>query len=309
MRLVGIYTIVAVGLNLLLGYAGQVSLGHGAFMGIGAYASSLLALRAHVPVYLTILMAMLVAVLISLIISPILRLRGHYLAMATLGFAIISFVVLREMTWLTKGNEGLMGIPKLSLPGVEVRTMGGEYYFIWIIAFLILIFSRNLVNSRLGRALKALHHSEVAAETMGINTSWYKIKIFALSAAYAGLAGALFAHIHSFINPGIFQLNLSIILLVMVVLGGMASIWGSIAGATVVVFLPKVLEAIPYWFGNKSLTQWFSNNYSNLEPMIFGIVLILVMIFMPSGLTRGLSDFFRYRRSPFVNPLKRGSGI
>lgn len=306
MRLVGIYTIVAVGLNLLIGYAGQISLGHGAFMGVGAYTSALLAMRWHLPVWVAMLLAILFTALIGLAISPILRLRGHYLALATLGFAVTCYVLIKEMAWLTKGNTGIYGIPKFQLFGWRVSSSTAEYYFIWIIAFLVLIFSRNLVNSRVGRALRALHHSELAAETMGVDTSWYKIKVFTLSAAFAGLAGALYAHMYlNILNPEKFNLTLSIILMVMVVLGGMASIWGSLAGSAFVVFLPEFLKAIPIWFGNKSLNQWFSNNYSNLEPIIFGAMLVLIMIFMPAGLTRGLSDLLRYRRNPLINPLRK----
>lgn len=309
LRIIGIFTIVAVGLNLLIGYAGQISLGHGAFMGIGAYASALLAVRGHFPVYLSIPVAVIITVLIALLIAPILRLKGHYLAMATLAFAIIIFVCLREMTWLTLGNIGLNEIPKLPIPGLRSTGVKPDYfwkpefYFIWVLVFLVLLFSRNLVASRPGRALQALHHSEVAAETLGINTALYKIKVFALSAAFAGLAGALFAHIQGILTPTGFDFNLSIKLLVMVVIGGMASIWGSLAGAAFVVLLPKVLQAVPIWFGSKGMELSV-----NIENIIFAVSLILVMIIMPSGLTRGLSDFFKYRRNPFSNPLKKEGG-
>lgn len=310
MRLIGLFTIVAVGLNLLVGYAGQISLGHGAFMGIGAYASALLAVRAHVPVYLSIPAAVVITVAIALIIAPVLRLKGHYLAMATLAFAIIIFIFLREMTWLTLGNTGLRDIPKLPIPGLRLTGVRPdyfwkpEYYVIWVIVLLALLFSRNLVASRPGRALMALHHSEIAAETLAIDTSRYKIKVFALSAAMAGLAGAIFAHLQGILTPTGFDFNLSIKLLVMVVIGGMASIWGSMAGAAFVVLLPKLLQAAPYWFGSKG-----GELSTNTENIIFGVSLILVMILMPSGLTRGISDLFKHRRNPFTNPLgKEGSG-
>ncbi len=300
MRLIGIFTIVAVGLNLLVGYAGQISLGHGAFIGIGAYASALLSVRAHAPVYLSIPAAVLITLAVALLIAPVLRLKGHYLAMATLAFAIITFICLREMTWLTRGNLGLREIPKLPIPGLRLSGVKPdyywkpEYYFIWAVVLLVLLFSRNLVSSRPGRALRALHHSEAAAETLAIDTSRYKIKVFALSAALAGLAGAIFAHLQGIITPAGFDFNLSIKLLVMVVIGGMASVWGSLAGAAFVVLLPKVVQAAPTWFGSRA-----GELSANVENIIFGVALILVMVLMPSGLTRGLSDMFRHRRNPF----------
>ncbi len=309
MRLIGLFTIVAVGLNLLVGYAGQISLGHGAFMGIGAFASALLAVRAGVPVYLSIPAAVVITVAIALIIAPVLRLKGHYLAMATLAFAIIIFICLREMSWLTFGNTGLRDIPKLPIPGLRLTGVKPDYYwkpefyFIWIIVLLVLLFSRNLVFSRPGRALRALHHSEVAAETLAIDTSRYKIKVFALSAAYAGLAGAIFAHLQGLITPSGFDFNLSIKLLVMVVIGGMASIWGSMAGAAFVVLLPKLVQAAPTWFGSKS-----GEMSTNAENIIFGAALILVMILMPSGLTKGISDLFKHRKNPFTNPIGKEGG-
>lgn len=306
MRLVGIYTIAAVGLNLLMGYAGQVSLGHGAFFGIGAYTSALLCLKAKFPPWLGIPAAVVAAALIGFAVAPVLRLKGHYLAMATLGLGMVFFVFMREMTWLTGGNDGLRNIPALSLPGLAVgegrNYLRSEYFFIWATALLVLLFCFNLVRSRSGRAMRALHQSEVAAEVMGVDVSWEKIKVFALSAALAGLAGGIFAHIQGYIDPNLFTILLSIQLVTMVVVGGMESIWGAVAGAGVITFIPKVVEAIPKWLGE--VPRWVEK-YSNYEGIIFGLILVLTMIFMPSGITKGLSDMIRFRRNPFVNPLRR----
>ncbi|WP_458011843.1 branched-chain amino acid ABC transporter permease [Candidatus Solincola sp.] len=306
MRLVGIYTIAAVGLNLLMGYAGQVSLGHGAFFGIGAYTSALLCVKAHFPPWLGIPAAVVVAALVGLAVAPVLRLRGHYLAMATLGLGMVFFVFMREMTWLTGGNDGLRNIPPLSLPGLAVgegrNYLRKEYFFIWVIALLVLLFCFNLVRSRSGRAMRALHQSEVAAEVMGVDVSWEKIKVFVLSAALAGLAGGIFAHIQGYIDPNLFTIVLSIQLVTMVVVGGMESIWGAVAGAVVITFIPKVVEALPKWLGE--VPRWVEK-YSNYEGIIYGLILVLTMVFMPSGITKGLSDMISYRRSPFVNPFRR----
>jgi branched-chain amino acid transport system permease protein len=322
MRKMGILVMVAVGLNLLIGYAGQISLGQAAFMGIGAYASAILSSQPAVnemgetvrvglglSVYLAIPLAVLITVAVALLIAPVLRLKGHYLALATLGFGAFVSVMIRQLEGLTGGNSGIQNIPNLPLPFVNLASLKTqqvwkwEYYIIWVMVFLLLLLVRNLVESRPGRALQALHHSEVAAETLGINTSLYKIKVFALSAGIAGLAGAVFAHVYNALAPSDFTLTLSVSLLVMVVIGGMASVWGSLAGAAFVVFLPELINtAIPHWMGRDEFG-------ANIEGIIFGASVILVMVLMPSGLTRGISDFFRYRRNPFTNPFKREGGF
>jgi branched-chain amino acid transport system permease protein len=302
MRLVGVFTIVAVGLNLLMGYAGQVSLGHGAFFGVGAYTSALLTVKAGFPVWLGLIMAIVVAAVIGLLVAPILRLKGHYLAMATLGLGIIAFVFFRELVWLTNGNDGIRSIPDLALPGVEISSRKGEYIFVWVVALVILILCSNLVRSRMGRAIRALHQSEVAAEAMGIDVAWQKIKIFMLSAALGGLAGGIFAHLQGYIGPGSFDIILSIELVTMVVVGGMESIWGAVAGAGLIMFLPEFIKAVPKWLGD--VPRWVER-YSNYEGLVFGLILILTMIFMPAGITKSLSDMVRYRRSPFKNPFRK----
>jgi branched-chain amino acid transport system permease protein len=303
MRLVGVFTIAAVGLNLLIGYAGQVSLGHGAFFGIGAYTSAILTVKAGFPVWISLVMAILASALIGLLVAPILRLKGHYLAMATLSLCIIAFVFFREMTWLTGGNLGMTNVPDLALPGLKIDSYRSEFYFVWTIAIIVLALCSNLVRSRVGRAIRALHQSEVAAEAMGINVAAYKIKIFMLSAALGGLAGGLYAHLQGFIDPNMFYITLSVQLVAMVVVGGMESIWGAVAGSGLLIFIPKVVEALPKWLG-EGIPRWVTN-YSNYEGIVFGLILILTMIFMPSGITRGLSDMIKYRRSPFVNPFRK----
>ena len=302
MRLVGVFAIAAVGLNLLMGYAGQISLGHGAFFGVGAYTTALLTVKAGWPVWLGVICAVIVAAIVGLLVAPVLRLKGHYLAMATLGLGIIAFVCFREFVWLTNGHDGVRNIPDLALPGLEITSRLGEYYMVWIVALVVLALCSNLVRSRVGRAIRALHQSEVAAAAMGVNVSWQKIKIFMFSTALAGLAGGIFAHLQGYIDPGSFNIILSIELVVMVVVGGMESIWGSVAGAALIVFLPEFIEAIPSWLGE--VPRWVER-YSLYEGIIFGLILVLTMIFMPKGITRGLSDMLQYRKSPFVNPFKK----
>jgi branched-chain amino acid transport system permease protein len=302
MRLVGVFAIAAVGLNLLMGYAGQVSLGQGAFFGVGAYTSALLSVKAGFPVWLSIIFAIAVAMLLGLLVAPVLRLRGHYLAMATLGLGLIAWIFFRELVWLTDGNTGIRYIPQLTLPGLNITTRKSEYILVWMVALIVLALCSNLVRSRVGRSIRALHQSEVAAAAMGVNVAWQKIKIFILSAALAGLAGAIFAHLQGYINPGSFDIILSIELVIMVVVGGMQSIWGAVAGSALIVFLPEFIKAVPEWLGD--VPRWVER-YSLYEGIIFGLILILTMIFMPKGITKGFSDMVRYRKSPFVNPFKR----
>lgn len=289
MRSVGLFTIVAVGLNLLMGYAGQASLGHGAFMGIGAYTSAVLAVRWGLPAWMGILVGVAVAALVGYLVAPILKLKGHYLAMATLGVGIVSFIFFREMTSITGGNVGIREIPKLNLFGLVISTKKGEFYFVWILSILVLLMCQNLVRSRVGRAIRSFHQSEVAARVMGVDVASYKMKVFVLSAALGGLAGGIYSHLQGYISPSQFSVMLSIQLVVMVVVGGMESIWGSVAGASLVVFLPSLIEALPKWLGE--VPSWV-RQYSNYEGLVFGAILILTMIFLPKGITTSTVEFY-----------------
>lgn len=280
LNFIGIHTLLVVGLNLLLGYAGQISLGHAAFFGLGAYASGILTATYGVNPWLALLAGLLISGLAALLIGiPALKLRGYYLAMATLGFGIIVYIVLNEAQPITGGPSGLSGIPSLSLAGFPLNTSRRLYLLIWAVLGLIMALSANLVKSRSGRALRALHDSEAAAESLGVDTARLKLKIFIWSALYASLAGSLYAHSLNFIAPSSFGFMFSIKLVTMVVLGGMASIWGSLLGAGVLTVLPEALTA-----------------FHDFEVIIFGAILMVVMIFLPRGLVRGLMDLWEFRR-------------
>ncbi len=280
LNFIGIHTLLVVGLNLLLGYAGQISLGHAAFFGLGAYTSGILTATYGVNPWLALLAGLAVSGLAALLIGiPALKLRGYYLAMATLGFGIIVYIVLNEASHLTGGPSGLSGIPSLSVAGFPLNTARRLYLLIWLAVGVILALSANLVNSRSGRALRALHDGEAAAESLGVDTARMKLRIFIWSALYASLAGSLYAHTLNFIAPASFGFMFSIKLVTMVVLGGMASIWGSLLGAGVLTVLPEVLTA-----------------FHDFEVIIFGAILMVVMIFLPRGLVRGLLDLWEFRR-------------
>jgi branched-chain amino acid transport system permease protein len=277
---IGIHTLLVVGLNLLMGYAGQISLGHAAFFGLGAYTSGILTAHYGVNPWLAMLAGLVVCGGTAFLIGiPALKLRGYYLAMATLGFGIIVYIFFNQAQELTGGPSGLAGIPALSIFGFQLDTPKRLYLLIWPVLGGILALSANLVDSRTGRALKALHDGEAAAQSLGVNTSRLKLKIFVWSALYASLAGSFYAHTLNFIAPSSFGFMFSIKLVTMVVLGGMASIWGSLLGAAVLTVLPEILTM-----------------FHDYESIIFGAILMVVMIFLPRGLVRGIMDLWEFRR-------------
>jgi len=288
----GFHTIVTMGLNLLMGYAGQVSLGHAAFYGIAAYTTGILTARFHWPVAAGIAAGIaLVLVVAAGIAVPTLRLKGHYLAMGTLGFGIIVYIILNEATELTGGPSGLTGIPKLNLMGIAIASDRDFYYVVWGVALLLFLLAQNLVRSRLGRALRAIHASETAAAVLGVDTQRYKIGVFILSALYAAVAGTLYAHYVTFVSPGSFGFHASIQFVTMVVLGGMGCLWGAVAGAVFLTGLPEVLRAI-----------------EDYAILLYGGLLILCMMFLPGGLAEGAERLVRAVRALLAGRGPAASG-
>ncbi len=270
----GIHVILAVGLNLLMGYAGQISLGHAAFFGVGAYASAILTTRFAWPGLLALVAGLAAAGLIAWSLArPILRLRGHYLAMATLGFGVIVHVIMVQATRWTGGPDGLAGIPPLNLLGWSVDSDARWYGVIAAAMLLAIWLSLNLIDSRIGRALRAVHGSEFAAQMLGIDTGRAKTQVFVVSALFAAFAGSLFAHQQGFASPDSFSLAVSVELVTMVVLGGMASTFGAACGAIALTLLHAGLVV-----------------FEDYEMLIHGALLMAVMIFMPQGLFVGLSQ-------------------
>jgi branched-chain amino acid transport system permease protein len=260
--LVGLNAIACVGLNLLVGYAGQISLGHAGFFGLGAYGSAILAARYGWPGWLSIPVTLLgIALLAWAIGRPILRLKGHPLAMATLGLGIIVSIVLATEDAFTGGPDG-MAVPPL--------LVQGEKAWYWVVAGALLLavwLAQNLIDSPRGRALRALHGSEVAAGALGIDAAAHKLSAFVLSALFAAFAGALSAHYAGFITPAKASFLHSVELVTMVVFGGMASTYGAVAGAALLTTLPQVLTV-----------------FKEYEMVLLGAVMVLTMIFMPRGL-------------------------
>jgi len=273
--LVGLNAIVCVGLNLLIGYAGQISLGHAGFFGLGAYGSAILTARYGWPPFAALAAATAgVALLAYLVGRPILRLKGHYLAMATLGLGVIISIVAANEDRYTGGPDG-MSVPPLSIAG---HALAGERIWYWLVGALLLAavwLALNLIDSPRGRALRALHGSEIAAEVIGIDSVRQKVLVFVLSAVYAALAGGLTAHYSGFVTPGQVTFLHSIELVTMVVFGGMASTFGAVAGAAVLTTLPQLLAVL-----------------KDYEMVVFGAVMMLTMIFMPKGLVPTLAALF-----------------
>lgn len=278
--LVALNATVCVGLNLLIGYAGQISLGHAAFFALGGYGSAILAVRYGWPAWLSLPAACAAVGGLAFVIGrPTLRLQGHTLAMATLGLGVIVSIVLGTEDGLTGGPDG-MAVPPLELFGWVLR---GERAWYWIAAGVLLAvvwLALNLVESPRGRALRALHGSEVAAETAGIDSARHKLQVFVLSALLAALAGALTAHYAGFITPGKASFMHSVELVIMVVFGGMASTFGAVVGAAVLTLLPQMLTVL-----------------KDYEMMVFGAVLIATMVFFPQGVVPTLAEWWRRWRT------------
>lgn len=271
---VGINTMLAVALNLLLGYAGQISLGHAGFFGLGAYLSGILTATYGMNPWLVMpLAAVIVGIVACLLGFPVLKLKGHYLAMATLGLGIIIYIVFNETVDYTGGPSGLSGIPNLSLAGITFDSDMKNYYLIWGFALTVVLLSVNLVNSRIGRALRAVHDSEVAARVMGVDARLLKVQVFTLSAVICSLAGSLYAHTITFVSPASFGFNFSVELLTMVVIGGLGSIYGAFLGAALLTLLPEFLRA--------------AHDY---DIIIYGGLLMVMVMFMPGGLVQGVPD-------------------
>lgn len=284
MIFVGINTMLAIALNLLLGYAGQISLGQAAFFGLGAYLSGVLTTTHGLNPWLVMTVGALAVGLLAFVIGfPILKLKGHYLAMATLGFGIIVYIVFNETVDITGGPSGLSGIPNLTAGGVTFDSDIKNYYLIWGVTILCVLVSLNLTHSRVGRALRAIHDSEIAARVMGVNARLLKVQIFALAAVMSSLAGSLYAHTMTFVAPASFGFNFSVELLTMVVIGGLGSIYGSFLGAALLTLLPEFLRSM-----------------HDYDIIFYGLLLMLITMFIPGGIVRGIPDLFRRLRRAAV---------
>ena len=278
----GINALIAIGLCILMGYAGQVSLGQAGFYGVGAYVSAILSQYYNLPVVMSVIAAMLVAAVAAVVLAvPSLRLKGHYLAVATLSFGEIINIILNE--WGPGGPSGFGDIPNFSIAGFIFDSTTSYFYLVWGCVALVLIFSFNLINSRTGRALKALHGSELASKAMGLDVTALKIKVFVLSAVYASLAGSLYAHYITFLSPSNFTLFFSILVLMMAVIGGITNLWGAVTGAVLITILPELLRS-----------------FEEYDVLVYGVILTLSLMFFRKGLIPLVIELVRKFRGPAV---------
>jgi len=265
----GIYCLITIGLSLLMGYAGQISIGHAAFYGIGAYVSAVMTVRYGLNPWACMCIGMAVTAAVALLVgAPSLKLKGHYLAMATLAFGIIIFIIFNEETEWTGGPDGMAGIPGLSIFGFDLDSVEKYFYLVWSFVLAAFVFTVNVIQSGTGRALRAIHASELASSAMGVDVSRFKILIFVYSAVLASLAGSLYAHYLNFVTPSTFDLFFSIKLLIMIALGGMHNIWGAVIGAGLITFLSY---------------EWL-HYFEEFDVIVYGAILLLVTIFLPNGL-------------------------
>ena len=286
---VAINIIVVLGLNILVGYTGLISLGHAGFFAIGAYGTVILMTRLSMPFLMALPLAALVAALFGFLLGlPALRLEGPYLTIATLGFGLTITQVIGRIA-LFGGRQGLH-TPDLLIGPWHLDSDRSFYYLVIIITVLMTLFARNLIRTRVGRAFIAIRDADIAAETMGVNLVYYKTLSFAISAFYAGVAGGLYAFVLRFIEPEIFSLLMSIMFLAMVVVGGLGSIMGAIVGAGLLSWLDLQLRnilSIPHvgqWLERLSESYFSITGVSNIQFILFGLIMILIMLFEPLGI-------------------------
>lgn len=271
----GIYIILTLSLNLIVGYTGLPVLGHIAFAAVGAYTSSLLALDYGISPWIGLPIGAIFAAIIGLVIGfPSIRLKGDYLALATFGFGIIVYSVAKNWVDLTRGPMGLPGIPKFSVMGFELQPVWAYLLLVAVfVAFTSFVMNR-IVDSPFGRVLMSIREDEIASMSIGKNVNKYKLTVFVIGAFFAGIAGSLYAHYITFIDPSSFTSMESITVLLMVVFGGMGSLRGSFIGAAVLVILPEMLR----FLGMPSSVA------APLRQMIYGLLLVLLMLKRPQGI-------------------------
>lgn len=273
--------VVVIGLNLLFGYTGQISLGHAAFFGMGAYASAVLTTHLNWPALAALVAGAAATGVLALAVSrPILKLTGHHLAMGTLALGLIASAIFNNETRWTGGSDG-MPVPPLSAFGAELSGDLAWYVLSATILLVVVLGALNLVNSPAGRALQAIRGSEIAARVAGVDVARFKSRVFVLSAVLTSVMGSLMAHYVAFLTPSSAGLARSVEFLMMVVFGGMASVFGSIVGAAFVTLLPQLLHAFESW-----------------ETLVLGLILTAAMIFMPGGIVPTLRGLLSRRSAP-----------
>jgi branched-chain amino acid transport system permease protein len=303
LNIIGLYAIVTVGL-VVLGCAGQVSLGQAAFYGLGAYTSAALSRGLGWSPLATLPLAVAgVAASAFLVGLPTLRLADHFFVLATVAFGIIVNVLMVQLEPITGGGNGLRDIPALGIAGARLVSDRQWYYLIWACAFGALVLARNVTAHRTGRALRAILGSEVGAAALGIDAARYKMQAFVLSAAYAALAGALYAHYIRFVSPSPFSLYASLFFLIMAVVGGLTSVWGGLVGAALVTVLDQAIRA--------EVPRLLPRVGGEYQTAVYGLLLVVIMLVFPRGIASWWGEARRGpggRRRP-AEPAIAGAGV
>ena len=292
MVFIALYGVLAIGMGILMGQAGLFSLVEPTWFGLGAYAAGILAARGLVPPGIAIILSAVFVGLIAFIIgAPVLRLRGLYLACATFGILIIAEIAFVQLGGITGGHSGLLGIPPLSIGSFVFKGDLHYYLLSWALCIGCLLFCTNIINSRVGRAIRSSHDSETAASSLGVNIPKYRLQIFILIAVMDSLAGSVFCFYLRFAAPGIFGFHLLVELLLMVVIGGIGKVWGPLLGSFIITWLHEFLKAY--------LGQVFPVMTGEVSAIFFGVFIIVVLIFMPIGLVGWVEQLFRLGRKTY----------
>lgn len=294
MTLIAIYSLLSIGFCIMAGYAGQLTLAHPCWFGIGAYVSAILTVKFSVPPWAALICSAIFVALIAYFIGMlVLRLRGYYFAVATFALLITTENIVGELGTVTGGQSGFMNITFFSIGNFVLDRDIHYYYLAWTFAIIFLVFSFNLVSSRFGRAMGAIQTSELRAESLGIDVGKCKLEIFVLGSVFASISGSIYAHYLRYIEPSCFGFPLLIKLLVMCIIGGLTSIWGALLGTGLIVWLGEFLGTV----GAKVLPT----ARGEMEFTIYGLIIILLLILMPAGLIDSLRKFSYTLRGAVVS--------
>lgn len=266
LNMVGLYILISLGLNIAMGYCGQINLAMGAFWGVGAYTAAILNVDLKWPFWFTLPAAMVVSAIIGVVVAlPSLKVRSHYLAIVTLGLGEVINIILVNEEKITRGAIGIPGIKRPSLFGFTFNSEQKYYYLVLAAVILGYLIARQITRHRYGRAFRAIRDDFVAAKAMGVNTGFYQILAIVISGVYAGVAGVLFAHLNTYISPDIFEFRSTLFVLTMTMLGGMGNLLGSLVGGVLVV-LQEALRTFRDW-----------------QLVFYGVAVVLVVLFFPGG--------------------------
>jgi branched-chain amino acid transport system permease protein len=283
LTLCAVYLMATFGLNLTVGYAGQMSLGHAAFFGIGAYIAAL-ALKAGVPFLLVVLIAAVACFFVGLALGfPALRVQHHYLAFATLGFNVLVFLIMRNEEKITGGTFGISGIPRPSFFGFSMEGHLAYFYLTFVSLIVLAFLLWWLLRSPWGRAFAALRDNPIRAESLGVNITAYTLLAFAIGASCAGIAGVYYASLVEFIEPGPFHFSTSLMMLLAVIVGGSGRFFGPVIGTVIIILLPELLRA-SNMEALKFMQKWYL--------VFFGVAVVLLMVWLPGGIL-SIGDRFR----------------